>query len=187
MDIFSHGLWTAAVAKGANDYALKPKSKKPLKIGLASFWGIFPDLFAFTVPFVWMIARYVSENRTSDFPAVTSMEPSIFTRFDGLSQLTHFLYSMSHSLVMFFSVFAIVSLLFRRPVFEMFGWLLHILIDIPSHSYQFYPTPFLWPVSDFKVNGVSWASTWFMIVNYSLLVLVWLFFWIKKKKSVKIK
>jgi hypothetical protein len=38
------------------------------------------------------------------------------------------------SLIVFLFVFGIASILARRVVFEMFGWLLHVLIDIPTHS-----------------------------------------------------
>jgi hypothetical protein len=52
------------------------------------------------------------------------------------------------------------------------GWPLHIIMDIPTHSREFFPTPFLWPISDVTFNGISWATAWFMIANYSLLAIV---------------
>lgn len=65
----------------------------------------------------------------------------------------------------------------------MGAWFLHILMDIPTHTYRFYPTPFLWPVSDVKLNGFSWATPWFMIVNYSIIILIYLYFYLKKQKK----
>lgn len=52
-------------------------------------------------------------------------------------------------------------------------WLLHILIDIPTHRAQFFPTPFLAPFSDFVVDGVRWStpSVWFS--NVAILVAMW--------------
>ena len=38
------------------------------------------------------------------------------------------------------------------------AWLLHILIDIPTHSRRRWGPRFLWPFSDFAVDGVSWAE-----------------------------
>jgi len=58
MDIFSHGLWAIVAYKGTNDFVLKPKSKKSLKVWLAAFWGIFPDLFSFAIPFVWIFGGF---------------------------------------------------------------------------------------------------------------------------------
>jgi hypothetical protein len=49
------------------------------------------------------------------------------------------------------------------------AWLGHILVDIPTHSKRFFPTPFLWPISDYKVDGISWGVRWFMLANYGSL------------------
>jgi hypothetical protein len=70
----------------------------------------------------------------------------------------------------------------------MLGWLLHIILDIPSHSIDFFATPFLFPVSDYVFQyGARWSIPWFMILNYSLLLILFVYlFFIKKKKCTKI-
>ncbi len=184
MDIFSHGLWTAAVYKGTNDFVLKPKSKKPLKLWLASFWGIFPDLFSFTIPFVWIFVNLaLGKFKFADLPGPKTAEPLVSTKLNGVLELSKSLYNMSHSFIVFALVFGALYLIFRRPFYEMLGWLFHILIDIPTHSYQFFPTPFLWPVSGFKFNGFGWGNEWFMIIDISSLALVWGFFLFKKLRN----
>ena len=50
MDIFAHALWTNALARAAEKRA-ENRHKTLLKIGWATFWGVFPDLFAFSLPF----------------------------------------------------------------------------------------------------------------------------------------
>jgi hypothetical protein len=57
------------------------------------------------------------------------------------------LYPAGHSLIVFLVVFGIATILARRIVFELLGWLLHILIDIPTHSFSYYATPI--PVAGF--------------------------------------
>jgi hypothetical protein len=44
------------------------------------------------------------------------------------------LYHCSHSLLMFAEVFGLVWPLKRRPMLELLGRALHILIDIPTHE-----------------------------------------------------
>lgn len=180
MDIFSHGLWTAAAAKVAGK-----KLHPSLHAGWAAFWGVFPDLLAFTLPFAllfWNMA--VGNLNISDFPrpdpegGAPSDAANLFN-----STLVHALYSLSHSIIIFAVVFCLVWLLKKRPVWELLGWLLHILIDIPTHSYQFYPTPFLWPVSNLKINGVSWATPWFMVANYFALLAVYAYLRFAKRKT----
>jgi hypothetical protein len=170
MDVFSHGLWAAALAKIFN---LKQEKVK-INAWSAAFWGAFPDVFAFAPVFIWLGYQFFFGN--FDFGQLggpDGMEPS---QPDTLPifRLTHFLYSLSHSLFIFAVVFLIIWIIWRRPRYSMFGWLLHILIDIPTHNYEFYPTPFLWPFSEWKFNGFAWADPWFMLVNFSALLTVYI-------------
>lgn len=178
MDVFSHGLWSAAIYKGANI-----KAKQRMKTRLAIFFGVFPDVFSFALLFIWLFRGLIFGGLNfSDFPMLDAAEPA---RPDTLLifKITNALYSFSHSLIMFFVVFGAVFLILKRAVWEMFAWLLHILIDIPTHSYQFYPTPFLWPVSDLKLDGFLWSAPWFMILNYSALAIVFILLRKKYKKK----
>ena len=81
---------------------------------------------------------------------------------------------------MFLLVFGIATILTRRIVFEMMGWLLHILIDIPTHSFRYYATRFLWPVSDYRIDGIAWWTPWFWAATYAALVLVYFVLWKKR-------
>jgi hypothetical protein len=181
MDIFAHGLWTAAAAKAVNK-KLELKNKSELNIWRAVFFGIFPDLFAFTIPFLWIVFGFISGNLTlADIPRPHQVEPPSDGKLYAVMRLANSLYSISHSAIIFAAVFLIVWLIARRPVLELCGWLLHILIDIPSHSYQFYPTPVFWPISGWKFHGTSWATPWFMIINYSALAIVYVLLWRKRK------
>ncbi|MBI2514658.1 hypothetical protein HYV91_00495 [Candidatus Wolfebacteria bacterium] len=171
MDIFSHGLWAGAGAKAVN---LK------LNFWLAFFWGVFPDLFAFAIPFVWVITNLILGNLTpADLPRPEESEPPSQNTL-WIFRLASSLYNLSHSLVVFFLIFGIVFIIFKRPFWEMSGWLLHILFDIPTHSYRFFPTPFLWPLSGFKLDGFSWAHPWFIALNYGTLLIV---YWFLRKRS----
>lgn len=173
MDVFSHGIWSGIAAS-----AINKKKKKPLNVWQTAFWGVFPDLFAFTVPFIGLF-WYRAIGIDIAVPSPGEAEPPAG---DGswIFRLAGFLYQFSHSLIIFLLVFALVFLLRRRPVWEMSAWLFHILADIPTHSYKFYPTPFLWPISQWKFSGFSWAEPWFIILNYSLIAVVYLM--IKKIK-----
>lgn len=181
MDVFAHGLWAGAAAKAANkSSAIAGKIKRPLKVWQAVFWGIFPDLFAFTLPFAWMFWNIAFGNLSfSDFPRPENVEPAARDTL-LVFNLTAYLYNISHSLIIFVLIFALFWIVLQRPVWEMSGWLLHILVDIPTHSYRFYPTPFLWPISEWKFNGFSWGTPWFLILNYSAIILVYLV--LRKKK-----
>ncbi len=95
------------------------------------------------------------------------------------------LYPAGHSQIVFLMVFGITSFLARRIVFEMLGWLLHILIDIPTHSFSYYATRFLWPVSDYHVDGIAWWTPWFWAATYAALGVVWFMLWKRGWISVR--
>ncbi len=184
MDIFAHTLWAAAAAKGANkNKKIVEKNKRPLRAGWAAFWGVAPDLFAFGLPLLALFYfLIIGEVDISNFAShhFNALPESA----SWISTLPSFLYQISHSLVIFSAVFLIIWAIRRRPYYEMLGWALHILIDIPSHAANFYPTPFLWPVSDFKfLYGISWGNHWYMIINYSCLLAVYTYFFWKSKKG----
>ena len=72
-------------------------------------------------------------------------------------------------------VFIIVWFFYKRPRYELLGWALHILIDIPTHVLAFFPTPFLFPISEYRFSyGIQWSNIYFMIINYTLLLFVWI-------------
>lgn len=180
MDILAHGLWVGAVYK-----AINKKNKRPLSVKFAAFWGVFPDLFAFTIGFVWLFGNLLfGDTNLADLPRPDSVEPAPRDTLP-IFRLTPLLYSLSHSAIIFFIVFGIVYFVFRRPVWELGGWFIHIILDIPTHSYQFYPTPFLWPLSDWKFNGFSWGTLWFLIPNYIGIIGAYLLLRDRKKFKTK--
>ncbi|MHB1118089.1 MAG: hypothetical protein ACYCZ7_00970 [Minisyncoccota bacterium] len=175
MDIFAHGLWAAAAAKGVNN----AQAKRRINVWAAMLWGVFPDLFAFSIPFMWLIWSLIFGDITlANFhggrPPIG--EPS---GTDSLwaFQLSSALYNVSHSLVIFFVVFFGVWAYFKQARLELVGWFLHIIADVPTHTYAFFPTPVFWPIFDWKFNGFSWGVPWFMLLNYSCLLLVLAFLW----------
>ena len=88
------------------------------------------------------------------------------------------LYNATHSLVVFSFVFSVVWLVMGWFPYPLLGWLVHILVDIPTHRKAFFPTKIFYPFSDWCVDGIYWGRAWFMILNYGLIIvgLVWRLF-----------
>ena len=136
------------------------------------FWGVFPDLISFT-PLAFVVIIQI----------LGGADLKNIQHGSGIGQLTGFLYPASHSLPIFLGTFLLVSLIKRRPVWEMGGWALHIILDIGTHPAEYYPTRFLWPLSDIFVGGISYRTLWFLIVDYTLLGLS--FFALRKTKEFR--
>lgn len=182
MDIFSHGLWAGAVAKGLN----KREGKRHINVWAMALWGVFPDLFSFSISFVWLMWGLVfgglelGQFGANHPPLAEPLGHNTIWVF----HLSGVLYNMSHSLVIFSVVFLAVWIYFKQPRLELLGWLLHVVMDVPTHTYAFYPTPVFWPLFDWKFNGFQWAQWWFMLLNYSLLILVYAVL-SRRRKGVK--
>jgi hypothetical protein len=184
MDISAHGLWAGAAAKTVNQTSAKFQAN-PLKVKFVVLWGILPDLLSFAPVFIWLFGNMIfGDLNFGDFPRPDETEPAARDTLP-IFHLTSILYTITHSMMVFFAIFALVWLILRRPVWVMGGWLFHILIDIPTHSYKFYPTPFLWPFSEWKFDGFSWGQPWFMALNYSAIIIVYIL--LRRKKKIVFK
>lgn len=161
MDIISHGLY-GGIAFGR---------RSRLSYWKAFFIGILPDLSSFGLFFFISILGISSGPDTQFGPPDPSSIPNY----------VHTLYDISHSFIVAFSVIGIVWLVTRKVIIELFAWPLHILIDIPTHSSEFFPTPFLWPLSDVTVNGVSWGTPYIFFSNIVLLVTLYSVSYIRRR------
>jgi membrane-bound metal-dependent hydrolase YbcI (DUF457 family) len=166
MEIVSHALWATAAAQAANG-----KVATRVRVAWFAGWAAFPDLLAFT-PAVIAGLWY----RLSGAARIRAHHSGV-----RRSWLDFDLYEVTHSLVVFALVFAVVWLIFRRPVWELLGWALHVLMDIPTHSSRF-PTPFLWPLSSYRIIGISWRQGWFMALDVSALMVVFLLLWRSRRR-----
>ena len=97
----------------------------------------------------------------------------------------NFLYCLSHSLFIAFGVILIATLIKRKLPLVMLAWPIAILMDIFTHTKDFFPTPFLWPFFDWTFSGISWGNSYFMAMNYILIIsaISWIIY--KKKFSKK--
>ncbi|EKE16441.1 MAG: hypothetical protein ACD_11C00017G0031 [uncultured bacterium] len=163
MDIISHGLW------GGVTFGRKNKRN----FFLAFLFGILPDMFSFGI--LW-IANILGLSQRPDWSQGTPAESLI-------PDYVHYLYNATHSLVVFLAVFALMWLIFKKPFWLMGAWGLHILIDIPSHSLAFFATPFLWPLSNYRFDGISWGNPTIFFPNLILLASAYLFWFIYRKKN----
>lgn len=168
MDVLSHGLW------GGVTFGRRNKGDF-----ISAFtFGVLPDVVAFGPLFVHQLFNPALRVR----PDYASGHPDLSLLPDYVMQI----YNYSHSLVIFAIVFFLMWAMRGRPLMPMLAWGLHILFDIPTHSTAFFPTPFLWPLSDVTVNGIPWGRPWIFFPNVMLLLIfysAWFIHYRKNKKS----
>lgn len=176
MDVLSHGLWGGAIARAAN------RTKPRLSYWWSFWWGVFPDLAAFGIPFLWLFSTIAFGPMTfRDLATEHQARAVMFESTYWFGSFAPTVYLYTHSLVIFVGIFALVYVVRRRPTWELLPWFMHILMDIPTHTTEFYATPFLWPLSDFQVNGIMWSTPGFMAINYGLLLIVYMLLWPRRR------
>ncbi|MFH0890864.1 MAG: hypothetical protein V1856_02435 [Candidatus Liptonbacteria bacterium] len=162
MDTLSHGLY-GGIAFGRRSW----------KDYLVSFlFGVGPDILSFGPFFVAVFfgwESWVSRGYEKPDPA-------------ALPGYVHSLYDAAHSFLIY-GLFFMLLWLRRKNNFARLtlSWPLHILIDIPTHSGTFFPTPFLWPISDFYVDGHPWSNPEIFIPNVVLLVGLYAYWYTQRR------
>ncbi len=150
MDFVSHSLW-GGICFGRKNTAL---------FILAASISILPDILT---EGLFMILYLL---KSGGMPGWEHGHPNI-SDYPAFAQN---LYNVTHSLIIFAAVFILICIIARRPIWIAAAWGLHILIDIPTHSLTLFPTPFLWPISDFKINGIGWDNPLILIIDIILLI-----------------
>ena len=159
MDTQSHALW----GKGLFGYR---------KYRWYSFlFGALPDLFSFGIYFIHSI--FFSSSPVMGRPTRSEIPEWVYS-----------LYDISHSLVIASIIIFIAYKINKEFAFPMLAWPAHIILDFFTHSIEFFPTPILWPISDFKFDGIPWSNP---IIFFTNVLLIFLLFIYRRKKSNSLK
>ena len=154
MDYFAHGIWS---------YIIFHRIKK---VYLAIIFGLLPDTIS------WAIYAFYRMIISEEFgrPVLEQIPQWVFT-----------LYNISHSLIVCGFVIIVIYLILKRVPIYVFAWPISIVFDIFTHTRYFLPTPFLWPLSEWKFPGISWGNAKFMLFNYLVIFALLLIIYINKR------
>lgn len=165
MDYFAHGFWA---------YIFFHRIKKPI---YAVLCALIPDTFSWGI---YLFVLLFTGGFTPGRPDIASIPGWVWT-----------LYGVSHSIftagVVILAIYLITKKLKKKFPIYVLAWPLSILMDIPTHSREIFPTPFLWPISDWKFPGYSWGNGAFMIVNWTLIFLCLIYIACQKYKEKNAK
>ena len=144
--------------------------------------GVAPDIVSLLPMSVWSLFQPVPLELMREYIAATpGTEPAI-PAMVGL--LSHHAHCVTHSAV----IAAAVGLLvwWKRPLLmpALVGWWLHIALDIPTHSNDYYAVPFLYPLTYRGVDGVAWTTPWVLATNYVALGLTYLALFLSRPRTV---
>ena len=168
VDIVAHGLWAAVLCRWRGRQHLLPRTTTAWTVGLS----MAPDVVQLT-PIV-IGALVLPEGWTAlraYFDALPHYQPVLSP---VVETLMHHLHCTMHSAI----VAGIVTLMIWKGTGRLWwplaGWWLHILIDVFTHSANFYPSPVLYPLTQEGFDGLAWNTPWLLALNYSAIALFWL-------------
>jgi hypothetical protein len=168
MDIAAHLLWVGATVTVLH-------RRKPLARGTVIstlVLAVIPDVLQF-LPVLWWVA--FSDGTWPALVAHAGAAPSDRAVIPPtLMWVSHHLHCITHSAVIAGLVTAVGLALNRRFWIPLIGWWSHILIDVFTHSADFYAVPVLYPLSNWGFDGVAWNERWFMVLNYVALSATWI-------------
>ena len=150
MDTLSHTLW----GKGLFGYR---------KYGTwALVFGALPDLLSFGLYF---IVRIFQHGFNVEFG-----KPSL----EIIPEWVIIMYDISHSCVVAFFVIIIFLQINKDMCFPMLAWPFHIILDFFFNSKEYFPTPILWPISNYQFDGIPWSNPYIWIGNIGCIVILFI-------------
>jgi len=175
MDVVSHAIWGRHLTHGRLNWKL------------AAAMAVIPDLLAF-IPSAIVQLLSGKPRVQIDETTETSELPSIAW------QMYQFSHSLVWAVVLFLCIWGALEYTLKKQQGELLKagkylqnemkprtaatlliipWISHIIIDIPTHTHRFFPTPFLMPFSDFMIDGIMWSTWWVWGLNVIGIIVVW--------------
>ena len=160
MDILAHTLWAAMGAQAARrSYSLTPRT-----VGLTAGLAAMPDLGHMLPVVGWAVFGDGSATKLWAYAvALPGQEPAMPSM---VAMLSHHLHCTLHSAIVAGVVTLLLWAVLRALWIPLLGWWSHILIDIFTHSFDYYPAPIFYPITQRGFDGIAGNSPWFIALNY---------------------
>lgn len=78
---------------------------------------------------------------------------------------SHTIHCVAHSAVIAGGVTLLLWAWRRTLWVPLLGWWSHLLIDVLTHSADYYASPVLYPLTQRGFDGIAWTTPWFMVLN----------------------
>jgi hypothetical protein len=140
------------------------------RLGWTVALAVLPDLGHLLPVTGWAMVNLASADWWQYATALPGQEPPMP---HAVGLWAHHLHCILHSALVAAVVTA--ALWAWRAAFwwPLLGWWSHIVIDVFTHSAEFFPSPVLYPLTDWGFDGVAWNRPGFLWANYLALAGVW--------------
>ncbi len=173
MDTLAHALWAGIGVAAAGRRVPIPRGVALATVGMA----VLPDL-AHLLP---LLAGGGGLRTLVDYTFATpGAEPALAP---WVAMLSHHLHCILHSAVISGAASVFVWGWRRSLLVPLLGWWSHIVIDVLTHSADFYPVPVLYPFTQRGFDGLAWNTPGFQWANYGAIVIALLALALTRRRS----
>jgi hypothetical protein len=177
MDILAHTLWAAAGATAL--HRRRPLSQRTVITTLVL--AALPDVLQLSPLAGWWLWGEGSFAALRAYAvALPGQEPALPPLVELAS---HHLHCVMHSAPIASLVTAAMWALRRAFWVPILGWWSHIVIDVFTHSADYYAVPVLYPFTERGFDGIAWTTPWFMAANYGALAAVGLWLLLTRARA----
>jgi len=167
MDILAHALWAAVGTTVAARRFRVGRRTAAATVALA----VLPDVLHALPIAAWVVFGEGTAAALVDYAVATmGTEPALPAT---VAAVTDHIHCVTHSAVVASALTLLTWMATRTLWIPLLGWWCHIVIDVFTHSSQFYPSPVLYPFTMRGFDGLAWNTPWFIAVNYASLAVVW--------------
>ena len=182
MDIVAHGWWVGVGMGVAALAGHAPPNRRT--VGLVLGLSVAPDLVHLLPVAIGELQATGSVGTLSDYAlALPGAEPPMSATVEWFS---HHLHCILHSAVVAAAVTLALRVVLGRWWLPLLGWWSHIVIDVFTHSADFYPSPVLYPLTYQGFDGIAWNRPDFQWLNYGALVAVTLWLLWRWRRSLRL-
>jgi hypothetical protein len=160
MDILAHGLWAGL---GVRWLARKPPPSRTVAVATIAL-AVLPDIVHLLPIMAWALFDGGSLAGVLSYAVAVPGQEQALPAWAAL--WSHHLHCTLHSAVIAGAATLLLWRWRRTVGLPLAGWWSHIVIDVFTHSAEFYPVSVLYPLTYRGFDGLAWNTPWFMVANY---------------------
>ena len=164
MDVVAHALWAGiglALARRRRPIAMRTA-------GATLALAVVPDLAQLLPLLGRALVTGDAHVLIAYATALPGQEPALPA---AVALWAHHLHCALHSAVIAGAVTLALYAVTRSLWIPLLGWWSHIVIDVFTHSADFYPAPVLYPFTQQGFDGVAWNTPGVLAANYAAIAL----------------
>jgi hypothetical protein len=166
VDILAHTLWaglgTAWLARRRRDVTRRT-------VATTMTMAALPDVIQMLPVLAWWALGGGTWAAVQAFAVAMPGQEPVMPEWVGW--WSHTIHCVAHSAVIAAAV-TLALWAWRRTLWlPLLGWWSHIVIDVFTHSADYYASPVLYPFTERGFDGIAWITPWFMALNYLALAM----------------